>query len=199
MVGLGGALKRSLKVLSFALGLMLAVTARTPAIADDTALLRSVAAEGHIVLMRHALAPGTGDPNNFALRDCSTQRNLSDTGRAQAALIGTRLRNAGLGSARVLSSQWCRCLETAELLELGPVDELPSLNSFFRQRAKQPAATQALKDWLLAQPPGEPLVLVTHQVNITALTDVFPRSGEMIILQRSADDGFSVVGRIQTD
>lgn len=192
-------LQRSVKAVAFALGLLLAVNPHNDAVADDAALLRSIAVEGHIVLMRHALAPGTGDPGNFALRDCSTQRNLSDEGRAQAAQIGARLRAAGLGSARVLSSQWCRCLETAELLELGSVEELPPLNSFFRQRDLQPAATQALKDWLLAQPSGEPVVLVTHQVNITALTGVYPRSGEMIILQRTGDESFPVVGRIETE
>ncbi|TQV70632.1 histidine phosphatase family protein [Denitrobaculum tricleocarpae] len=197
---LGNTLLRGAGKLGLAFGLLLAVLPRDAAVADDEALLRSVAAEGHIVIMRHALAPGTGDPGNFALRDCSTQRNLSDTGRAQAERIGARLRDAGLGSARVLSSQWCRCLETAELLGLGPVEELEPLNSFFRQREKQPAATQALKDWLAAQPSGEPLVLVTHQVNITALTSVFPQSGEMIVLEQSdVGGGLSVVGRVQTD
>ncbi len=197
---LGKTLLRCAGKLGLVLGLLLAVLPHDAAVADDEALLRSVAAEGHIVIMRHALAPGTGDPGNFALRDCSTQRNLSDTGRAQAERIGARLRDAGLGSARVLSSQWCRCLETAELLGLGAVEELEPLNSFFRQRELQPAATQALRDWMAAQPPGEPLVLVTHQVNITALTGIFPQSGEMIVLERSAGvNGFSILGRTATE
>ncbi len=195
----GKSLQLGAAKLGLALGLLLAVMPHAAAVADDEALLRSVAAEGHVVIMRHALAPGTGDPGNFALRDCGTQRNLSGQGRAQAARIGARLREAGLASVRVLSSQWCRCLETAELLGLGAVEELEPLNSFFRQREKQPASTQALKDWLSAQPSNAPLVLVTHQVNITALTGVFPQSGEMIILERSgAEDGLSVVGRVKT-
>lgn len=188
-----------LGALTFALGLLFAVAVRAPVLADDTALLRSIAAEGHIVMMRHALAPGTGDPDSFVLRDCSTQRNLSKEGRAQAERIGARLRSAGLEAARVLSSQWCRCLDTAQLLNLGPLEELEPLNSFFRERELQPAATQALKDWLATQPSGEPLVLVTHQVNITALTGIFPQSGEMIVLARSKAGDFPVLGRIKTE
>lgn len=200
MVRDGKAAAYRLGLLTFALGLLFAAAVRTPALADDAALLRSVAAEGHIVIMRHALAPGTGDPDDFVLRDCSTQRNLSEEGRAQAERIGARLRSAGLEAARVLSSQWCRCLDTAQLLSLGPLEELEPLNSFFRERERQPAATQALKDWLAAQPSGEPLVLVTHQVNVTALTGIFPQSGEMIILERSkAGNGLSIVGRVRTE
>ncbi len=190
---------RRSKITAVALSLLLVIVPQSFASADDASLLRSIAQEGHIVIMRHAVAPGTGDPNNFTLRDCSTQRNLSVEGRAQAARIGARLRDAGLGSARVFSSQWCRCLETAELLKLGAVEELPPLNSFFRQREQQPAATNALREWLRDQPSDEPLVLVTHQVNITALTDVFPRSGEMIVLERSGSGEFPVVGRIETE
>jgi len=77
-----------------------------------------------VVLMRHALAPGGGDPVGFKLRDCSTQRNLSDQGRAQAVNIGNTLRQNGINSPMVLSSQWCRCLETARLLDMGePVEK----------------------------------------------------------------------------
>ena len=86
--------------------------------------------------MRHATAPGTGDPAEFQLDDCATQRNLSAVGREQARATGARLRAAGITSAEVYSSQWCRCLETARLLGLGEVLELPALNSFFGERAR---------------------------------------------------------------
>ncbi|MEM6421797.1 MAG: histidine phosphatase family protein, partial [Pseudomonadota bacterium] len=86
--------------------------------------------------MRHALAPGTGDPAAFELRDCATQRNLDARGRAQAVATGQMIRDAGIRIDAVLSSQWCRCLDTARLLDLGPVIEEPALNSFFRDRAR---------------------------------------------------------------
>ena len=187
-----------MKTILFALSLLLAVTPYGYA-AQETKLWQALASEDHIVMMRHATAPGTGDPTEFALRDCATQRNLSAEGRTQAARIGARFRAAGIASARVLSSQWCRCLETAKLLGLGVVEELESLNSFFRHPNRRAAATQALKDWLDAQSLEGPLVLVTHQVNITALTGIYPRSGEMVILQRSRNGAFSVIGRIETE
>ena len=103
--------------------------------AEQGDLAAQIAKPGHIVMMRHALAPGTGDPSNFALGDCATQRNLSEAGRRQARRTGQFLREAGVRAARVLSSQWCRCLETARLLDLGPVEPLPALNSFFEARS----------------------------------------------------------------
>lgn len=171
-----------------------------PAHAQNGAgLWQAVKAGQHVVLMRHALAPGTGDPDNFSLKDCRTQRNLSDQGRAQAERIGARFRAAGIDSARIYSSQWCRCLETAELLRLGPVEELKSLNSFFRNPERRETSTQALRNWLAEQPLDQPLILVTHQVNITALTGVFPRSGETIVLRRSEDGTLTVAGRMETE
>ena len=83
-------------------------------------------------IMRHALAPGTGDPVQFKLGDCTTQRNLSDRGRDQSREIGRKLRASGLDRANVYSSEWCRCMQTAELLGLGPVKRLPALNFVLR-------------------------------------------------------------------
>lgn len=138
----------------------------------------------YVVMMRHALAPGTGDPDNFQLDDCSTQRNLSQAGREQAAQIGQAFRDRGVTVRQVLSSQWCRCLETAELMNLGDVEPYPALNSFFRDRRTAEAQTTAVKEYLLAQAdqPGV-VVMVTHQVNITGLTEIFPQSGEAVVLQ----------------
>ena len=128
----------------------------------------------HFVLLRHATAPGTGDPAHFKLGKCSTQRNLSKDGISQAVKIGEHFRANGIDKARVFSSQWCRCLETAKLLGLGTVEELPVLNSFFQKYEREELQTQMLKEWLAEQDLSEPLVLVTHQVNITALTKVYP-------------------------
>lgn len=89
-------------------------------------------AEGRAVLMmRHALAPGTGDPGGFDLEDCSTQRNLNSVGREQARSWKPFLESRGIAEARVFSSQWCRCLDTAREMEMGEVTGWPALNSFF--------------------------------------------------------------------
>ena len=150
------------------------------------------------MLLRHAIAPGTGDPENFTLGDCSTQRNLSDAGREQAAAIGELFRDNGIANARLFSSQWCRCRETAALLKLGAVEELPYLNSFFQRYQHQDFQTQKMKEWLGVQRFERPLVLVTHQVNITALTGVYPSSGELVFAGRSEGGHISVLGTIKT-
>ena len=167
--------------------------------ADDGVLWDTLRTPGHAALLRHALAPGTGDPPDFDLRDCATQRNLSDEGRRQATRIGARFRANGMPRARVLSSQWCRCLDTAELLGLGTVEELPVLNSFFQKRERRDAQTQGLARWLSDQSLDRPLVLVTHQVNITALTGVYPASGELVVVRVSGDGEVTTVGTIETD
>ena len=173
----------------------LVTVSAAPAHADD-ALAAKLADPGHIAIMRHALAPGTGDPANFTLGDCATQRNLSEAGRRQARRTGDFLRSVGVAGARVFSSQWCRCIDTAELLDLGPVEPLPALNSFFRNRERGPAQTRELREKIAGMDLSRPVVMVTHQVNITRLTDVFPSSGEIVVLRRAADDDLDVLGTV---
>lgn len=157
---------------------------------DDTlALLRQ---PGAVAIMRHARAPGTGDPPGFRLGECATQRNLDEAGREQARRIGARLRAAGV-AAPVYASEWCRTRETAELLAVGPVQPLPALNSFFGDRAPEAAQTAALRAFMDGL--DGPAVLVTHQVNITALTGVFPADGEMLVLRRGPA-GYAVHARL---
>jgi 8-oxo-(d)GTP phosphatase len=169
----------------YAMTLLFFLMIPTPAPGSGEGDLRELVGKpDHIIIMRHALAPGGGDPPQFRPDDCTTQRNLSPEGREQAARIGTRLRAAGPGDAKVYSSQWCRCLETADLLNLGPVTELPLLNSFFRSREREGEQTQALRAWIQSADLTRPVVLVTHQVNITALTGIFPVQGEFLILRR---------------
>jgi len=175
--------------------LAVSVVATTPARASDEVAAK-LAEPGHIAIMRHALAPGTGDPANFTLGDCSTQRNLSEAGRRQARRTGDFLRGVGVDSARVFTSQWCRCRDTAELLDLGPVEALPALNSFFRNRERGPEQTRALRDKIAGMDLSEPVVMVTHQVNITRLTDVFPSSGEIVVLRRGEDGDLAVLGTV---
>lgn len=181
-------------LLASALAAILFATVPGAALADSEVLQRLTEPRTH-ALMRHALAPGTGDPANFALDDCSTQRNLNDVGRDQARAIGAALRETGITFDSVLTSQWCRCSETARLLDLGAVADAPSLNSFFADRSTEAAQTRAIRDLLAALPANHTAMLVTHQVNITALTGIFPRSGEIIIVTLGENDTLDVVGR----
>jgi phosphohistidine phosphatase SixA len=160
------------------------------ALANDWEALKE---PGTIAIMRHALAPGTGDPAGFRLEDCASQRLLDARGRAQARQIGAALREAGLQFDKVLTSQWCRTRETAALLDVGPVEDAPALNSFFQDFSTKSDQTQALRD-LLAKTEGK-LLLVTHQVNISALTGVGTRSGEVLVLRLVGQDA-QVVGRL---
>jgi len=141
--------------------------------AGDPDPLAELARPGRVLLLRHANAPGLGDPQNFKLHDCGTQRNLDAAGREQAAQIGEHLRAAGVVRAKVYSSQWCRCLETARLLNLGSVHELPALNSFFDRPQDRERNLSALRDFIAGLPTdGPPVVLVTHRATIAALTGV---------------------------
>ncbi len=165
--------------------------------ADNQHLLEALKQGQAFAIMRHALAPGTGDPDNFNIDDCSTQRNLSDEGREQARAMGKRFRAAGIEAARVYSSAWCRCKETAELLGLGRVEVFPPLSSFLRDSDGGEAQKKALKDWLQSAPLTPPVVLVTHQVNLTALTGAMPKSSELFVVKRLPEGGFEVLGSIE--
>jgi phosphohistidine phosphatase SixA len=175
--------------------LVLALLLAPAAQADPMA---AAATPGAVLLMRHATAPGTGDPADMRLGDCSSQRNLSDEGRAEARAIGQRLRSAGIAPDRILSSQWCRTTETAELLDLGPVTPFPAANSFFSDRSTAKRQTAEVLAYLADLPKGERVLIVTHQVNIAALTGISPGSGE-IVITRLADSALEVVDRLPPD
>jgi len=162
-----------------------------PALADP------LPQSGHVLMLRHAYAPGFGDPSGFRLDDCASQRTLDATGRAQARAAGDWLRTHGVRNARVYASQWCRTLETARLLDLGPVTPLPALNSFFQQPHAREATTRALTDFLARQPADGPLlVLVTHQVNIQAVAGLSVGSGEAVLLALQPGGPARLVGRL---
>ena len=165
---------------------------------DQGEAWRAARSPGIHLLMRHALAPGLGDPVDFSLADCGAQRNLNAAGRQQARRIGERLRAAGVKPNRVLTSQWCRCRDTAVLLGLGEVEDQPALNSFFRNASTRAAQTAGALDLLRRlDAAGEKALLVTHQVKITALTGVFPASGE-ILVTRLEDGRLRALARIKT-
>lgn len=141
-----------------------------------------------VYIMRHALAPGYGDPAQFDVQRCETQRNLNDEGRAQSRAIGQWLRTQGVEQPQVWASPWCRTKETAELLGLGPVQTTPALASFFQfgdANATTAQLRQALRDWRTSAP-QRALVMVSHQVNISALTGRGTASAEVLRLQLDA-------------
>lgn len=149
---------------------------------------------GVVGLMRHALAPGTGDPTEFDLGDCTTQRNLDARGRAQARRTGEALRAAGVRFDAVWTSRWCRARETAMLMELGAPIARPPLDSFFAGRGDRGRQTRATLDLIAGLPRDARLLIVTHQVNITALTGQGVRSGEIIITRRADEGNLEPVG-----
>ena len=159
-----------------------------PALFWSVAASLSAAAEtsdrfvGTVLFMRHALAPGFGDPDHFSLKDCSTQRNLDETGRAQALAIGAKLALADIKFSAIYSSYWCRCLETAQLLGLGAVTPFDGLNSFFQNHAPRDATLAKLRQKLEGLSPSAPAsLMVTHAVTIRAITGLSVASGGVVI------------------
>ena len=166
--------------------------------AAETVALAELAKPGRVLMLRHANAPGTGDPSSFSLDDCSTQRNLDQAGRAQALELGKRLAQAGVRQAKVYSSQWCRCLDTARLLNLGPVEPLPALNSFYTRSHERETTLAALRVFLAGLPTtGAPVVLVTHQVTITAFNGEGAATGSGSLFELNGSGEPRLLGSIK--
>ena len=166
--------------------------------AAETVALAELAKPGRVLMLRHANAPGTGDPSSFSLDDCSTQRNLDQAGRAQALALGKRLAQAGVRQAKVYSSQWCRCLDTARLLNLGSVEPLPALNSFYARSHERETTLAALRVFLAGLPTtGAPVVLVTHQVTITAFTGEGAATGSGSLFELNGSGEPRLLGSIK--
>ena len=156
------------------------------------------AQEGNkVILIRHSLAPGGGDPAGFKIDDCKTQRNLNKKGINQSKKIGKLFRKNKVLIDQVLSSQWCRCKDTAKYA-FGEYKEFTALNSTFQSPFNKNEGKQLkelynyVKKW---NGNGKNLVLITHYSIITAATNAVPSSGEIVI----ADKNFKVLGTIQTD
>jgi phosphohistidine phosphatase SixA len=152
--------------------------------ASASELSESLKKSDYVLLMRHALAPGIGDPAGYKLQDCKSQRNLDATGRAQAQKTGQWLKAQGVGNALVFTSAWCRCKETAENLAFGtPVLEA-SLNSFFDDMRQGPQSNSNLQKFIVGQLKSKgdkALILVTHHVNIAEFTAENIGSGDMVL------------------
>lgn len=167
------------------------------AYASDAAIWSALKGGGHIILLRHAqTVDGIGDPPGFDIRQCSTQRNLNDAGRAQAREWQQAFAKHNIPLGGVFSSAWCRTKETATLA-FGRVDIWPALNSHFdfpNSAALQ--ASQVKGGLAIRMQPGKNLVLVSHQVNINAITGVSPASGEAVVV-RLRGDQLTVIGTLK--
>ena len=135
----------------------------------------------NVIFLRHTLAPGVGDPENFIKEDCSTQRNLNNKGRLQARLIGNYLRSTNLKFSQILTSEWCRCIDTAKELNLGQWTTFSGLNSFFQVYEKKDQVMNKLQKKLDSLGYSDLALFVTHQVVISEQTGIVPRSGEMVL------------------
>ena len=151
---------------------------------------------GKLIFIRHAYAPGSGDPDNFNLNDCSTQRNLSDDGRIQAEYIGELFRNKKIKIEKVLSSEWCRCKETAKIA-FKNFSTNSFLNSFYSYKFKKNKSKQinALNDYISKFKSNNNLVLITHYVLISEVLNYGPSSGEIVV----SDKNFNIIGTIKTN
>ena len=151
---------------------------------------------GKLIFIRHAYAPGSGDPNNFNLNDCSTQRNLSDEGRKQAEYIGEFFRKKKIKIDKVLSSEWCRCKETAKIA-FKNFSTNSFLNSFYSSKFTKNKDKQinSLNDYIIKFKSDKNLILVTHYVLISEVLNYAPSSGEIVI----SDKNFNVLGSIEID
>ena len=151
---------------------------------------------GKLIFIRHAYAPGSGDPNNFNLNDCSTQRNLNSIGRKQAKVIGEFFRENKIKIYKVLSSEWCRCKETAKIAFKNFTTN-SFLNSFFSTKYLKNKDNQieALEDYIENYKSKKNLVLVTHYVLISEVLNYGPSSGEIVV----SDKKFNMIGSIEID
>src|SRR5437879_10321336 len=151
---------------------------------------------GHVALVRHGNAPPGygGDPPGFKIDDCATQRNLDEGGRAQARALGEAFRQHGVRAEKILSSPWCRCLETARLMVLGPVDGTWAVAASDKSPERLAALRQMLANW---RGPGT-LVVVTHALTVQALVGIMPGQAETVVIRRKLgkEPGVEVVGRI---
>jgi len=154
----------------------------------------------HVVLMRHADAPGGfGDPAGFKVEDCATQRNLSARGREDARKIGARLRSEAIAFERILASPWCRCIDTATLLAMGPVKTEATFGNVVVLRDQRDSLTSGARAVIDQWTGSGNLLVVTHGANIQALTGIQPASGEIVVVRGGSGGGSVPVGRLILD
>ena len=174
-------------------------TAEVAGAADAADAWKALRAGGHVALMRHADAPGgVGDPPGFRVEDCATQRNLSAKGRADAEKIGLRLKGEGVAFEKILSSPWCRCVDTARLLNLGTVETEATFGNVVVLKDQRQTLTTGARALIAQWTAGGNLLVVTHGANIQALTGVWLASGEIVVV-KGGSDRTEPVGRLLLD
>ena len=180
-------------IASVVLAVLLALPA--PALASEP-LWNLLQSGGQVVLIRHALTtPGVGDPPGMRLDDCSTQRNLSDAGRRHARQVGEAFRARRIVPDRVLTSPWCRCVETARLA-FGGAEVWPPLSNLFGRPENRAQQVREMQSLVGERRRGGNLVLVSHGSTISALTGVSPESAEMVVVTPHGGGRFTVAGRV---
>ena len=153
-------------------------------LAQASDLSQKLQSSEYLLLMRHTLAPGVGDPANYSLEDCKTQRNLNAVGRAQAVFVGEWLKKQGVKNADVHSSVWCRCKDTAALLNFGEYKVEPALASFFDDMSKAKESNLKLQRFIAGKMKSKgdkALIMVTHHVNILEFMGENIASGDMVL------------------
>jgi phosphohistidine phosphatase SixA len=168
--------------------------------ADDAAdAWKALRAGGHVALMRHADAPGgVGDPPGFSVDDCATQRNLSEKGRVDAEKIGSRLKGEGIAFEKILSSPWCRCIDTAKLMNLGTVETEATFGNVVVLKDQRQTLTAGARALIAQWTASGNLLVVTHGANIQALIGVWLASGEIVVVKGGSDRN-EPVGRLLLD
>jgi phosphohistidine phosphatase SixA len=177
--------------------LALSLVAAPPAVADDSREAWAALVRGnHVAMIRHGNAPPGygGDPPGFKIDDCATQRNLDEGGRGQARALGDAFRQRGVRVDKILSSPWCRCLDTARLMALGPVENAWAAAASDKSPDRLAALKQLVSGW---RGPGT-LVVVTHALTVQALVGIMPGQAETVVLRPKLgnEPGVEVVGRI---
>ena len=159
-------------------------------------LINQLEEGGKLIFIRHAYAPGNGDPDGFNLSDCSTQRNLSEEGRKQAQRIGEFFKKNKIEINKVLSSEWCRCKETAKIA-FKNFSTNSFLNSFYSSKFSKNKSKQiiAFNDYIKNLESKKNLILVTHYVFISGVLNYSPLSGEMVV----SDKKFNIIGSVEID
>jgi broad specificity phosphatase PhoE len=153
---------------------------------------------GSVVVLRHSYAPGSFDPPDARLDDCSTQRNLDEAGRAQARRVGEAFRLNGLTVGTVLSSPRCRCLDTARLA-FGRAEPWNVLQGALRDAELRQRLLAGVRARVAAHREGPPLVLVTHGSVVSDLTGLDVRMGAFVVLRRDADGTHAVAGQLYVE
>jgi len=167
------------KLITYSILVTLLLGTEVTARSEIETVKKSISA--NVIFLRHALAPGLGDPSDFIKEDCSTQRNLNEEGRSQARLLGDYLKKSNIRFSEILTSEWCRCIDTAKELDLGQWETFSGLNSFFQGHEKKYQVMDKLWKKIDSLNFSDLVLFVTHQVVITEITGEVPRSGEMVL------------------